>query len=111
MIHHLGVFASDFAASRAFFEAALQPLSIIVGYEADDVCEFWHSQSDTPSLSLRFAGGEVTRGIHIAFEADDRVSVDAFFRAAIATGGVERHAPRPWPEYRAYCAFRHPPPS
>ena len=30
MIHHLGVFASDFAASRAFFEAALQPLSIIV---------------------------------------------------------------------------------
>ena len=40
MIHHLGVFASDFAASRAFFTAALAPLAIIVGYETDEVCEF-----------------------------------------------------------------------
>ncbi len=105
MIHHLGVFASDFAASRAFFAAALQPLSIVAGYETADVCEFWHSESDTPSLSLHSAKSEVTRGLHLAFDAKSRAAVDAFFKAAISAGGTERHAPRHWPEYRAYCAF------
>jgi catechol 2,3-dioxygenase-like lactoylglutathione lyase family enzyme len=105
MIHHLGVFASDFEASRAFFGAALQPLSIVAGYEADGVCEFWHSEKDTPSLSLHRARGDVTRGLHLAFEADSRAAVDAFFQAALSAGGTERHAPRHWPQYRAYCAF------
>ncbi len=105
MIHHLGVFASDFAASRAFYAAALQPLGIVVGYETVDVCEFWHCESDTPSLSLHPARIEVTRGLHLAFGATGRAAVDAFFAAAIAAGGRERHAPRHWPEYRAYCAF------
>jgi catechol 2,3-dioxygenase-like lactoylglutathione lyase family enzyme len=105
MIHHLGVFASDFAASCTFFKAALQPLSIVAGYEADGVCEFWHTDSDTPSLSLHLANGEVTRGLHLAFEASDRDAVDAFFKAAIAAGGTERHAARHWSQYRAYCAF------
>ena len=105
MIHHLGVFASDFAASRTFFAAALQPLAILVGYEAGDVCEFWRSDRDTPSLSLHSARSEVTRGLHLAFEATSRAAVDAFFEAAVSAGGTERHAPRHWPEYRAYCAF------
>ena len=37
MIHHLGIFAADFARSRAFFGAALAPLGIVIGYEAADV--------------------------------------------------------------------------
>ena len=105
MIHHLGVFASDFAASRAFYEAALRPLDVVAGYEAEGVCEFWRADEDTPSLSLHAARGEVTRGLHIAFAAADRAAVDAFFEAALSAGGSERHAPRHWPEYRAYCAF------
>ena len=105
MIHHLGVFASNFEASRAFFRAALQPLSVVVGYETDAICEFWQSEKPTPSLSVHPASAEPTRGFHVAFEATDRAAVDAFFEAAIAAGGTERHAPRHWPEYRAYCAF------
>jgi catechol 2,3-dioxygenase-like lactoylglutathione lyase family enzyme len=105
MIHHLGVFASDFAASRRFFVAALEPLGIRVGYETGSVCELWHTESDTPSLSLHAASVETTRGLHLAFEASDRAAVDAFFTAAISAGGAERHAPRFWPEYRGYCAF------
>ena len=104
MIHHLGVFASDFAASRSFFVAALGPLGIIVGYETDSACEFWQAESDTPSLSLHPAAGEATRELHLAFQARDRAAVDAFFAAALSAGGAERHAPRLWPEYRAYCA-------
>jgi catechol 2,3-dioxygenase-like lactoylglutathione lyase family enzyme len=105
MIHHVGVFASDFAASRRFFEAALATLGVHAGYETDRVCEFWRVGADTPSLSLTRATGEITRGLHLAFEAADRAAVDAFFAAAMAAGGQERNAPRHWAEYRAYCAF------
>jgi catechol 2,3-dioxygenase-like lactoylglutathione lyase family enzyme len=33
VFHHLGAFASDFTASRAFYAAALEPLGIVAGYE------------------------------------------------------------------------------
>lgn len=105
MIHHLGVFASDYPASRAFYQAALAPLGIVVGYETESVCELWHARADTPSLSLAPATAEVTRGLPLAFAAPDRAAVDAFFSAALAAGGRERNAPRHWPQYRGYCAF------
>ena len=105
MIHHLGIFVSDFAASRAFFAAGLAPLGIVVGYQTDGVCEFWQAESDTPSLSLHRAVGETTVGLHLAFAARARADVDAFFAAAMAAGGTQRHAPKHWPKYRAYCAF------
>lgn len=107
LIHHLGVFASDFAASDAFYTAALAPLGIGAGYRTDAVAEFWQHGDDTPSVSLETARTPeaTTRGLHLAFEAGSRSEVDAFHRGAVAAGGVSRHEPRYWPEYRAYTAF------
>jgi catechol 2,3-dioxygenase-like lactoylglutathione lyase family enzyme len=105
LLHHLGIFASDFEVSRSFYAAALGGLGIIAEYETAEIAEFWRPDSDTPSLSLERATGEVTRSVHLAFSAEDRASVDEFFRAALSAGGLERNAPRFWSEYRAYCAF------
>jgi hypothetical protein len=82
VIHHIGVFASDFEASRAFYAAALLPLGVTPGYETEDTSEFWQPGSDTPSLSLERAADQATRGLHVAFAAPDHDAVDAFFRAA-----------------------------
>jgi catechol 2,3-dioxygenase-like lactoylglutathione lyase family enzyme len=105
VLHHLGVFASDFHASRAFYSAALGVLGITPGYETEGIAEFWRAGADAPSLSLERAAGEATRGLHLAFIAPDRSSVDEFFRVSLEAGGQGRFAPRFWPEYRAYCAF------
>lgn len=107
LIHHLGVFASDFAASEAFYTAALAPLGVEAGYRTESVAEYWTTGQDTPSVSLETAPttATVTRGLHLAFEASSRTEVDAFHRAAVASGGLSRHEPRYWPEYRAYTAF------
>jgi len=105
MLHHLGVFASDFQASRQFYVACLGTLEIAPGYETSDIAEFWRPEEDTPSLSLERAAEDVTRGVHLAFAAPDRTHVDEFFQAALEAGGQVRWAPRYWPEYRAYCAF------
>jgi catechol 2,3-dioxygenase-like lactoylglutathione lyase family enzyme len=104
-IHHIGVFASDLATSKGFHSAALAPLGIRIGYESGVAAEYWHPDRDTPSLSVEQAATEPTRGVHVAFAADDRSQVDDFHAAAVAAGGSSRHAPRHWPEYRAYCAF------
>ena len=106
-VHHIGVFASDLAVSRDFYSAALAPLGVRIGYETAVTAEYWPPGRDTPSLSLERAEAatECTRGVHIAFAAGDRAAVDAFHAVAVAAGGRSRHAPRHWPQYRAYCAF------
>lgn len=106
-MHHVGVFASDFTASERFYTAALCALGITPGYRTDRYAEYWRPGEDTPSLALEPADGAatVTRGVHIAFDAESRDEVDAFCAAAVAAGGTARHAPRVWPEYRAYCGF------
>lgn len=105
MIHHFGVFASDFAASRSFYLSTLKPLASQLGYESEGVAEFWQAEFGTPSLSLETATGAPTVGMHVAFTADRRQQVDEFFAEAVEAGGVSLHAPRHWPEYRDYCAF------
>lgn len=105
MIHHVGLFASDFERSTSFYRAALAPLGVIVGYETADTVEFWHENTDTPSLSLERADAGPTTGAHLAFAARDRAAVEAFHQAALTAGGTERHPPGHWPQYRAFCTF------
>ena len=107
LVHHLGLFASDFAASESFYTNALAALGVRAGFRTDSIAEYWIAEHDAPSLSLETARGsaDVTRGLHLAFEAADRDAVDAFYRAGVEAGGKPRHEPRRWPEYRAYAAF------
>jgi catechol 2,3-dioxygenase-like lactoylglutathione lyase family enzyme len=88
VIHHIGVFAADLSASRAFYRAALAPLGIIEQYSTDRVCELWAPGTDAPSLSVEQAVDEPTSRLHLAFEAPDRAAVDAFLAAATAAGGT-----------------------
>jgi predicted lactoylglutathione lyase len=38
--------------------------------------------------------------MHAAIRAASRADVEAFYTAALATGGAPRQAPRPWEIYR-----------
>ena len=107
LFHHVSVFASDFGASESFYTRALAVLGIEAGLRNEDGVEYWFTGDDTPSFGLEIAAtsADVTRGVHLAFEAADPSAVDAFHEAAVAAGGTSRHEPRHWPEYRAYCAF------
>jgi len=91
MIHHLGLRASDFDASKAFYTAALRPLGIVCFYEAEAVAEFGREDGLGPSLSLH--SGVQTKRMHLAFEAQDRTGVDAFYAAALAAGGQDNGPP------------------
>ncbi|WP_344128740.1 VOC family protein [Luedemannella flava] len=105
MLDHISIQCADFAASAAFYDAALAPLGgrrvlefdQAIGYGIDGP-DFWIGQQET---------GEGFRETHIAFRALTREAVDAFFAAATATGAEILHEPRVWPEYHPdyYGAF------
>jgi len=106
-VHHIAIYASDFALSERIFTAALGAIGIAALYREPDVAEYWDPEEAHLSFALVRAPRPdgVTRRAHVAFAAADRDGVDRFNAAAIEAGARSKHAPRFWPEYRAYCAF------
>jgi catechol 2,3-dioxygenase-like lactoylglutathione lyase family enzyme len=107
VIDHLTIAVRDFARSRAFYRAALEPLGFgELGPWSDEQREmaFGPPGYDDFAISSEYsAGGQV----HVAFSADSREAVDAFYAAALAAGGRDNGAPGERPEYSPgyYGAF------
>ena len=90
MIDHVKLFATDPAASRAFYEQSLKPLGYRVMLEPAPgvvvMCakrpEFWIAPAaSAPTLC------------HLAFRVDSEFEVDAFHAAALAAGGTDNGGP------------------
>ncbi len=118
MIDHIGVSPADIERARRFYDAALKPRGIAalmevtpeqtggyhgIGYGVGRKPAFWLS-SDRRRAS---PPGPRGLGIHIAFEANSRAAVDAFYAAAMAQGGGDNGPPGVRPHYHAayYAAF------
>ncbi len=105
MFDHVVFGVSDYAASKAFFMKALEPLGEIEATEGPlgvEICP----KGGRSSLCL-FETAEKPARLHIAFMAANRRQVDAFHRAALAAGGRDNGAPGLRPQYHAhyYAAF------
>ena len=89
---------ADVGTSAVFYDAVLAPLGgervvdlgAVIGYGKAGRATFWLGPS---------TGIGAGRELHIAFEADDRAGVRAFFDAAVGVGAEVLHEPRVWPEY------------
>jgi catechol 2,3-dioxygenase-like lactoylglutathione lyase family enzyme len=102
LIDHLQLVVRDLAASRRFYEAVLGVLGIPIGGEAEDY--FWADELFVSSRESRAALGELTGRHHLAFQAKDRATVDAFHRAGLAAGGTDNGAPGERPYHPGYYA-------
>lgn len=105
MFDHVKFGVSDYAASKAFF---CRPRPA------------WRNAGRRRRTELRRRAGRQRRcfsmplskcgkpaPLHIAFRADSREQVDAFWQAALAAGGKDNGAPGLRPNYHAsyYAAF------
>jgi catechol 2,3-dioxygenase-like lactoylglutathione lyase family enzyme len=99
MLDHISVSVRDYAKSKAFYEKALAPLGITLimefgpagGFGKDGKPFFWIGEGKPDYWK---EGHESARSpIHVAFRSPDRPTVDAFYRAALAAGGVDHGAP------------------
>jgi catechol 2,3-dioxygenase-like lactoylglutathione lyase family enzyme len=111
MIDHIGLAVSNMERAKAFYLNALEPLGIGVimevsaeetggdahaGFGKENKAFFWIGTGDKPK-----------GGAHVAFTAQTRADVDAFYHAALAAGGRDNGAPGLRPFYHAhyYGAF------
>ena len=106
MFDHVKFGVSDYAASKAFFLKALEPLGVAVVAEGSPTYGVELSSNGKTSLCL-FQTDEKPAHLHLAFTAENRQQVKAFYRAALQAGGKDNGAPGLRPHYHAnyYAAF------
>jgi catechol 2,3-dioxygenase-like lactoylglutathione lyase family enzyme len=111
MIDHTGLSVSRPVESQRFYTGALAPLGyallqeipkeftggrVVLGFGVAPEADFWIAE-----------GAPNEPRIHIAFRAESRAQVDAFYREALAAGGRDNGPPGPRPHYHPnyYGAF------
>lgn len=102
MFDHLTFGVSDDEASKAIFTAALAPLGLTVGGEGAPGHGIELCLRHGASLCL-FQSSERPAPLHLAFVAETRGEVDAFYQVALAAGGQDHGAPGLRPHHHANC--------
>jgi catechol 2,3-dioxygenase-like lactoylglutathione lyase family enzyme len=97
LLDHVHLRVADLEASKRFYRAVLAALGL-----PDVLSEgpgfFWADE-----LFVNKADGPVSR-VHLAFQAPDRETVQAFHQAALAAGGRDNGAPGERPYHPGYFA-------
>jgi len=91
MIDHIQLVVADIEASRRFYTALFEVLQIPIGGEAED--HFWADELFVSSADSPAATGRLTGRHHLAFQAKDQATVQAFYKAGLAAGGQDNGAP------------------
>ena len=91
MIDHVNLNVADWSASRDFYVPALAPLGYEVVKEWDGAATGF-GPADQPVFFIE-QRDPVSTGVHVAFTAAARETVDAFHAAALAAGGTDNGAP------------------
>lgn len=102
LIDHLQLIVRDLPASRRFYQAVFDTIGIPIAGEGDTY--FWADELFISTADSEAAAGELTGRHHLAFQARDRATVDAFHKAALAAGGKDNGAPGERPYHPGYYA-------
>lgn len=102
LIDHLQLVVRDIVSSRRFYDAVLKVLEIPLGGAGDDY--FWADELFVSSAQSEAAQGKLTGRHHLAFQAKDRTTVDAFYEAALGAGGKDNGPPGERPYHPGYYA-------
>jgi catechol 2,3-dioxygenase-like lactoylglutathione lyase family enzyme len=91
LIDHIQLVVRDLAAARRFYTAIFDVLNIPMAGSGDDF--FWADELFVSTPDSDSAQGVLTGRHHLAFQAQNRAMVDAFYKAALASGGKENGRP------------------
>ncbi len=107
MFDHVKFGVSDYAASKAFFLKALEPLGVAVVAEGPPTYGVELSSPKGKASLCLYQTEEKAAHLHLAFTAENRQQVEAFYRAAQEAGGKDNGAPGLRPHYHAnyYAGF------
>ncbi|MBW8300806.1 MAG: VOC family protein [Hydrogenophaga sp.] len=112
MLNHVGLSVSDYARSKAFYDAVMPSIgaACVMAVTAEETGGAYEGSgygfAGKPSFWI--GSGDRSKGqVHIAFTAPDRAAVDAFYAAAMAAGAKDNGGPGLRPHYHPnyYAAF------
>jgi len=106
MIDHVTANVGDFGRAKDFYAKTLAPLGYSMQMEFESAAGFGTGEG-IPDFWI---GSSSERGAtHVAFAANDRAAVDAFYEAAMAAGGKDNGAPGVRADYHEnyYAAYVH----
>ena|SRR5215471_18603781 len=89
MLDHIGIRVKDYELSKKFYSAALKPLGYSLAMEGSSGAGF--RKGYIPDFWVK--AGTPAPTIHICFSAENRAQVDAFYKAALESGGRDNGAP------------------
>ncbi len=118
MLHYVTLGSNDIARSKIFYDAALRTLGLVGFVSSDDEigyrypsdrfepseCRLWILK---PALKLPATWGN---GTMIALTAESRAVVNAFYEAAMKSGGIDEGGPGLRPYHASFysCYVRDP---
>lgn len=91
LIDHIQLVVADIDASKRFYKSVFEVLGVPIGGEEED--HIWADELFISTASSKAAQGELTGRHHLAFQAKDRATVEAFHKAALQHGGRDNGAP------------------
>ena len=94
MFDHVGIRATDRAASERFYRTVLDAVGIVQTHSGE-----WYDEWDVFALGAATDERPVTRRLHIAFAVPTREAVHAFWTAGTEAGYRDDGAPGPRPQY------------
>ena len=102
LIDHIQLVVRDLGASQAFYAAIFEVLKVPMGGTGPGF--FWADELFVSTSDSEAAQGVLTGRHHLAFQAQDRAMVDAFYQQALAHGGKDNGAPGERPYHPGYYA-------
>lgn len=102
LIDHIQLVVKDLPATQKFYAAVFEVLDIPMGGTGEGY--FWADELFVSTADSPAAQGRLTGRHHLAFQAKDRATVDAFHKAALANGGKDNGAPGERPYHPGYYA-------
>lgn len=91
LIDHIQLVVQDLSAAQRFYAGIFEALNIPMGGTGDGF--FWADELFVSTADSEAAQGVLTGRHHLAFQAQSRAVVDAFYKAALASGGRDNGAP------------------
>jgi catechol 2,3-dioxygenase-like lactoylglutathione lyase family enzyme len=96
LIDHVHLRVRDLEASKRFYRAVLEAVGVELQFERE-------SSFSADELYVS-DDGEPTSGLHLAFQAPDRETVQRFYDAALAAGGRDNGRPGDRDYHEGYYA-------
>jgi catechol 2,3-dioxygenase-like lactoylglutathione lyase family enzyme len=102
LIDHLQLVVADVEKSKRFYQAVFGVLGIPLGGEGPGF--FWADELFVSTRDSPAAAGKLTGRTHLAFQAKDKETVNAFHTAGLAAGGSDNGKPGDRPYHPGYFA-------